>query len=177
MTGRLPLSSRLLQSPRVGFAMTTVALVALSSGTTGILVSHGASQLQPVVPHVVPSRAPSPHATPVLVERAPGSLLPHSITGVRQPARPAAAPARVVDVAPTTPIVVPVPVVEPPVVTPPVPGPPVLGPPVVDPGVVEPPVVAGPILEPNTKPNTNPGRRAHKPHPEDNGKHLGQLKH
>ncbi|MDP9182342.1 MAG: hypothetical protein M3P04_06145 [Actinomycetota bacterium] len=180
MTGRAPLSSRLLQSPRVGFGLTTLALVALASGGTSILVSHGTNQLQPDAPRVTPSRSPSPAAAPVLVERAPGSLLPTSLTGRRAPARPApvsrsetVAP-QVVEVVPPQPVVVPVPVVAPPVVAPPVVEPPVVEPPVVGP-FIEPPTV-----DPDTLRGSRPGRRAHPPHPphpDDNGKHLGQLKH
>jgi hypothetical protein len=37
-----------------------------------------------------------------------------------------------------------------------------------------PPVVAPPVLDPNAKGSR---KKPHPPHPDDQGKHLGQLKH
>jgi hypothetical protein len=148
----------------VGFGLTTLALVGLASTGTGLLVAHGTSQLQPPVQHVVPPVPSPPALTPVVVDRAPGTFRP---------------PVRVV-----TPVSLPDPgrgaVLPPPpaVAEPPAVGPVVLPPvvlPPVAPPVVEPPVLPpGPVLSPDTDGGK---KKPHPAHPDDRGKHLGQLKH
>ncbi|HUR51609.1 MAG TPA: hypothetical protein VMZ11_05760 [Mycobacteriales bacterium] len=133
---------------RIGFGVTTVALVALASASTGVLVSHGTRQLEPHAPQAsVPLALPRP-APPVVVDRAPGSLAP--VPAVHRPADlPAPVqgpPVVVLPVLPVAPAVVPV--VEPPVVEPPVVEPPVVAPPVIEPPVIEPPVVKPPTGKP-----------------------------
>jgi hypothetical protein len=158
----LSLPARVLQSPRVGFGLTTLALVGLASTGTGLLVSHGTSQLQPPVQHVVPTQAPPP-LTPVVVDRAPGTFRPSvpsrpRVVRVVVPAAPqqdrgaVTAPPAVVDVPPVVDL------------------PPVVGPPVVVPPVLPP----GPVLTPSAHGGK---KKPHPPHPDDNGKHLGQQKH
>jgi hypothetical protein len=163
------LPARVLQNPRVGFGVTTVALVALASTGTGLLVAHGTKQLQP--PPVISLPTPAVEAgPPVLVPRAPGTLRPPV-------ARPVVAPRVVVPAAQPLPVLEPVPAPTPdvtPVVEPPVVEPPVVPPPVVEPPVVPPPVVEPPVVSPDVKGH---GKKAHPAHPEDNGKHLGQKKH
>ena len=161
MADGLSLSARVLQSPRVGFGLTTLALVGLASTGTGLLVAHGTSQLQPPAQHVVPPTPIPPSLTPVVVDRAPGTF------------RPAAPPVRVVRVVVPVPapqqdqgaVTAPPPAVDEPVAMPPVAGPPVVVPPVLPPGPVVTPDLGGGKKKP------------HPAHPDDNGKHLGQLKH
>jgi hypothetical protein len=169
-----------LKSSRLGVGITTVALVALASGTTGVLVAHGTKQLQAPPRHTGPqTQAQAPARTPaVVVDRAPGSLIlpPQHARAPQLPGPSARRPVVQVPVVPAPPVEPPV--VEPPV-TPPVEVPPVLGPPV-EPPVVEPPA-GGPVVEPAGHGAKHHGKPAVKPHVgkqhEDNGKHLGQLKH
>ena len=169
-----------LKSSRLGVGITTVALVALASGTTGVLVSHGTKQLQVPPRHTGPqTQAQAPARTPaVVVDRAPGSITlppPQHARAPQLPGPSARGPVVQVPVVPVPPVVPPV--VEPP--APPVEVPPVVGPPV-EPPVVEPPV-DGPVVEPDVHGAKHHGKPAVKPHVgqqhEDNGKHLGQLKH
>jgi hypothetical protein len=163
------LPARVLQTPRVGFGLTTAALVALASGGTGVLVAHGTSQLQPPAPHLLPSQPSSPPTSaPVLVPGSPGSLaLPPALIdrtarGIHRALTQGSSrePRRVrlplVDAPPPETVVV----------TPPV-LPPVL-PPVVLPPVAPPPVVT---------PSLGGKKKPHPAHPDDRGKHLGQEKH
>jgi hypothetical protein len=156
------LPSRILQSPKVGLGVTTAALIALTTTGTTLLLSHGTRDLRqpsPVVAAPQPSLVPR---APVVVDRAPGSItVPGPRTVVVRPVAP-----QPVVVVPD----VPAPPVEGPVITPPV-----VTPPVVTPPVVEPPVVPPPVVDPDVKPGH--GHRAHPAHPDDHGKHLGQLKH
>jgi hypothetical protein len=168
-----------LKSSRLGVGITTLALVALASGTTGVLVAHGTKQLQNPPRHTGPqTQAQAPSRAPaVVVDRAPGSLtLPPPHRPAQLPAPSTGAPDVQVPVVPAPPAVPPV--VEPPV-TPPVEVPPVLGPPV-EPPVVEPPD-GGPVVEPAGHGAKHHGKPAVTPHVgkqhEDNGKHLGQIKH
>jgi hypothetical protein len=155
------LPSRILQSPKVGLGVTTAALVALATGGTTLLLTHGTRDLRTPAPVTA---APQPSAvprSPVVVDRAPGSIsLPPSRPVVVRPV--AQQPAVAVPAVPAPPVEVPV-------VTPPVQGPPVTPP------VVVPPVVPPPVLGPDTE--LGHGHRAHPAHPDDHGKHLGQLKH
>jgi hypothetical protein len=163
------LPSRILQNPRVGLGVTTAALVALATGGTSLLVSHGTRQLQPVPPvAAAPQASPLAHA-PVVVDRAPGSIaLPPAHPAAVRPV--ASRPASDVPVArPDVPVAPPV--EQPPSVT----VPPVTEPPVTEPPVTEPPVTEPPVLEPDISPGH--GRHPHPDHPQDRGKHLGQLKH
>ena len=159
------LPTRLLQSPKVGLGVTTAALVALATGGTSLLVSHGTRDLQPSAPVVAAPQVPGVPRTPVVVDHAPGSIaLPPAHLVVRP---------RVVPPVPR-----PVPAVAPPVVAPvqpPVVAPPAVQPPVVQPPVVQPPVAPPPVLGPSVTPRR--GGHVHPDHPDDNGKHLGQLKH
>lgn len=174
-----PAPTHLLQRPLVGFGLATAALVALVTGGTGLLLSQGARQLQPPAPLAVAPVAPSAPSAPVVVRRPPGSvaLPPPRLAGpvVLGPVAP------VVDPEPAAPVV------EPPA-APPVVQPPVDQPPAVEPPVVEPPVVQPPVAEPEERPGRQPrkpearrdgpkGQGATKEHPDDRGKHLGQLKH
>lgn len=172
------LPSRLLHSPKVGLGVATAALVALSTGGTMLLVSHGNHQLQPIAPVVAAPQAPLMPRAPVVVDRAPGTVAaPPTRAVVLRPAvvRPQPpAPAEVSPREPAPPVLQP-PVVQPPVLNPPVVEPPVLEPPVVDPPVLGPPVVEPPVLDPALAPaHRGP---THPEHPDDPGKHLGQLKH
>ena len=132
--------------------MATAALVALATGGTTLLVSHGTRELQPPAPVVAAPQVSPPGRAPVVVERAPGSL--------------ALPPAHVV-VPPVVELPPSVPVAEPPRADRPdhpvAPDVPVVVPPVVPPPVVEPPV-----LDPDVKGHSKHGNK---------GKHLGQLKH
>lgn len=172
------LPSRVLNSPRLGFGVTTVALVALASGGTGLLVAQGTKQLQPEAPQLAAPRTSTPPARPVVVDRAPGSLLlpPALVDGtaraIHRALVPAPRQARRTVTAPLVPA-------SPPevVVVPPASEPPVLEPPVLEPPVAEPRVVA-PEIEPDAKPGkTGKGHRSQPTHPGNKGKHLGQLKH
>jgi hypothetical protein len=169
------LSQRLLQSPRVGFALTTAALVVLASGGTALLVSHGTSQLQPAAPRSFPPRSASPAAGPVLVERAPGSFAPpqvHAIVPAAAPALLAAPPRSSISVQLLPPVPVPVPVPpSAPASVPPALEPQAVAPP---PVVALPPVVEPPVLDRHTK---AAHKKPHPSHPDDHGKHLGQHKH
>ena len=158
---------RFLQNPKVVLGVSTAALVALATGGTTLLVSHGTRQLQPTAPVVAAPQVTTPPRAPVVVDRAPGSIaLPRVRVPVLVPAAQPVVPG---------PVVAP-PAAEPPVVEPPVVEPPVVEPPVVEPPVVEPPVVGPPVvLDPDVTPGH--GHHARPAHPEDNGKHLGQLKH
>jgi len=174
-----PLPPRVLQRPLVGFGLATVALVALVTGGTGLLLSHGARQLQPPAPLAVAPVAPSAPSAPVVVRRPPGSI--------------ALPPPRVVGpvaLGPVAPVVEPepaAPVVGPPA-APPVVAPPVDPPAAVEPPAVEPPVAQPPVAEPEERPGRQPrtpdvrrsdpkGHGKAKEHPHDRGRHLGQLKH
>ena len=159
MTPGLTLPARLLQSPRVGFGLTVVALVGLASTGTGVLVAHGTKQLQPQVRQLVPP-ATAPSAAPLVVDRAPGTFLPPPVRTVRvvipvvvreQAPEAVASPPPVVGVGPVVPTVPELP----PVVLPPV--------------VVPPPVV--------TPATDGKHKKPHPAHPSDRGKHLGQKKH
>lgn len=153
--------ARVLYSPRFGFALTTLALAGLATTGTGLLVAHGTSQLQPPVSHaLVPAPLP-PALTPVLVDRAPGSLLPTAPRSVRT--------VRVVTVvaAPRDTTRSGGPSVQLPHVVPPH-----------IPPVVVPPVTPPPVVEPPVTPSLGGGKKkAHPAHPDDKGKHLGQQKH
>jgi len=162
---------RALHTSRVGFGVTTAALVALASSGTGLLVSHANKQLQPATPHALPPLAPSPPAAPVLVDRAPGSLVLPSplVDGTARAIHRALVSAprqtRRTITGPLVPVSPPEVVVVPPVVVPP---------------VAPPPVVPPPVLGPSVDPGGKPGKHDKKPHPahpDDHGKHLGQLKH
>jgi hypothetical protein len=166
-----------LKSSRLGFGVATVALVALATGTTGVLVAHGTKQLQPPATTAAPPVQLPGRTPPVVVDRAPGSLAPRPA----QLPQPAQVPEQPV-VAP--PALSPAPPVEPPVVAPPV-APPVEGPPVEPPTVVVPPEVEPPFVAPDLDthgrswlshggPTADPHGK--KPH-QNNGKHLGQVKH
>ena len=131
--------------------MATAALVALATGGTTLLVSHGTRDLQPPAPVVAAPQPSPPGRAPVVVDRAPGSI---PVTPAHVVVPPVAAPAVAVPVVPAPPVVV---------------HPEVHGvPPEVPAPVVQPPVVEPPVLTPAVK-----GHRHHG----NNGKHLGQLKH
>ncbi len=66
---------RVVKSPRWGLGVMTFALAALASGGTGLLVSHGTQQLQPPAARTPAPLVPSPATAPVVVDRAPGSVL------------------------------------------------------------------------------------------------------
>ena len=165
---------RVLHGSRLGFGVTTAALIAVASAGTGLLVTRGTNQLQPSTGRVPPPLAASPQPVPVLVDRAPGSL----VAPVRQvpttpPHRPAPAsvprlPGTSVELPPTAPPEVP------PVVVPPVVAPPVVAPP-----PAEPPPVLGPSVRQSGKAGKagKASKKQHPAHPDDNGKHLGQLRH
>lgn len=146
------LPSRLLTSPKVGLGVATAALVALATGGTTLLVSHGTRDLQPPAPVVAAPQPSPPGRAPVVVPRAPGSIAlpPAHLVVPPVPAPPAAVPAVAAPVehTPRGPVVPPVPAVPAP--------------------VVEPPVVQPPVLSPALQGH---GRHGNK------GKHLGQLKH
>jgi hypothetical protein len=153
-----------LKFSRVGIGVTTVALVALASAGTGILVSHGTKQLAQQPSQRVPSVAPAPRvpptAPPVLVDRAPGSfaLPPVTLRPVQAP--PVAGPPLPAPFAPLPGVVVPGAVV-PPAVTPPDVAPPVVTPPDVTPPDVTPPDVKPPVSkprEPSFVPHVEPGK-------------------
>jgi hypothetical protein len=166
------LPSRLLQSPRVGLGVTTAALIALATGGTSLLLSQATNQLQPQAPHAAAPPLLRPDRVPVVVDRAPGSVpvAGSPVVGparVSRPAAPVTAPPAAAD--PLVPVVPPV------VIVPEVPVLPDLQPPVEEPPVAGPPAEEPPVLDPDV--TGERGRGGNRPpHPDDQGKHLGQLK-
>ncbi len=183
---------RIQASSRLAFGATTVALVALASGGTAVLVSHGSTiQGSPTslpAGSLLPDAGATDHA-PIVVERAPGTATPldpseqalRDALGYRsQPGRrtltvPLVAlnptPAVPAIFGPALPPVDLLPVAAPagptlPGVPVPVDVPPVV-PPVVVPPVVGPPVVVPPVIGPPVVPPlvTPPAHVPHTPRP------------
>lgn len=187
MTPGTPLPARAVTKPRLGVGVTTAALVALASGGTYLLVSHGASQLQPPSVKSLPQeqfRTPSP--APVVVDRAPGSLVgaaPHHATreiAVVRPVAQEAVPAQAVLSGSPTGAPAPATVPSPSPTAGPVPpssAPPPTTSTTPSPGT--PPPSTAPTSSPTSSPGDQDGdehgeRPGHDRH--DNGRHLGQLR-